>query len=481
MDFYDILFAKSQNKGGGGGGGGGGNPYDSVVFYDYDGSIIASYSKAEFSAMPENPTHEGLTAQGWNWTLEEINQQLEDVGGVVNVGQMYVTDDGKTRIYIELLEGRTSPSLVLQINGSVLVEWGDGSSSEASASGSAKIISHNYERLGNYTITITSVSGTYIIYNNFFKGSPSTTSVANDNTYYSMVKHIRLGNSTYILSNAFENFSGLETITLPDFRISIPSIAPSSAMNSSCFKSCYSLKHVTIPYGVGNMAAGYYMFSECGSLKSVSIPYGITEIGTSSFSECTSLRSITIPSSVTSIKDNALYWCSSITELVIPDKVTRIPYRFINNGYSLKSVIIKGTNLTYIGSSAFSTCKSLSDINLPSSVVGTLAGFSNCFSLKNINIPSGITAIDGGCFKNCYPLTKLTFSSNLTGINSTAFQGCVGMKEYHFLSTTPPTLYNTSAFSSIPSDCIIYVPMESVDAYKTATNWSTYASKIQGE
>lgn len=52
------------------------------------------------------------------------------------------------------------------------------------------------------------------------------------------------------------------------------------------------------------------------------------------------------------------------------------------------------------------------------------------------------------------------------------------MQSYHFQSINPPTLGGTSCFSSIPSDCIIYVPQGSGNAYKTATNWSAFASKI---
>ena len=36
-------------------------------------------------------------------------------------------------------------------------------------------------------------------------------------------------------------------------------------------------------------------------------------------------------------------------------------------------------------------------------------------------------------------------------------------------------------FASIVSDCVIYVPAASLDSYKTATNWSTYASYMRGE
>ena len=36
-------------------------------------------------------------------------------------------------------------------------------------------------------------------------------------------------------------------------------------------------------------------------------------------------------------------------------------------------------------------------------------------------------------------------------------------------------------FSGIVSDCVIYVPSAKLNDYKTATNWSTYASYMQGE
>lgn len=53
-------------------GGGGGASANAVNFRDYDGTIVQSYSAADFAAltaMPENPSHDGLTSQGWNWTL----------------------------------------------------------------------------------------------------------------------------------------------------------------------------------------------------------------------------------------------------------------------------------------------------------------------------------------------------------------------------------------------------------------------------
>ena len=69
----------------------------------------------------------------------------------------------------------------------------------------------------------------------------------------------------------------------------------------------------------------------------------------------------------------------------------------------------------------------------------------------------------------------------MTSIENYAFQACFGVKEYHLLPATPPTLSNTNAFNNIPDDCIIYVPAGSLEAYQTATNWSAYADQMQEE
>ena len=77
-----------------------GTPGD-ITFYDYDGTIVTSWTLAELAtktALPDYPSHNGLICQGWNWSLAD----LKTANRKMNVGAMYVTDDGKTRIYIHL-------------------------------------------------------------------------------------------------------------------------------------------------------------------------------------------------------------------------------------------------------------------------------------------------------------------------------------------------------------------------------------------
>ena len=102
----------------------------------------------------------------------------------------------------------------------------------------------------------------------------------------------------------------------------------------------------------------------------------------------------------------------------------------------------------------------------------------NYQSLVDVVLPDTVTQI--GNFYGMTSLQNLTIPASVTTISSGGFGGNTAMKEYHFLSTTPPTI-GSNSFSGIPSDCKIYVPSASLSAYQTATNWSTYASKMVGE
>ena len=133
-----------------------------INFYDYDGTIVASWTLAELasaSALPSNPSHAGLTAQGWNWSLADLKTE----NAKMNVGQMYITDDGKTRLYITIAaEGRMNVPLRWNQSASfgVTIDWGDGSATY-SVTGTGKLnTTHTYANIGDYIITFTVTSGT---------------------------------------------------------------------------------------------------------------------------------------------------------------------------------------------------------------------------------------------------------------------------------------------------------------------------------
>ena len=220
------------------------------------------------------------------------------------------------------------------------------------------------------------------------------------------------------------------------------------------FANCSNLTSITIPKGV--TAIGDYAFNGCKSLTSITLPEGVTVIGYEAFDGCTGLTSITLPEGVTEIGYYAFQGCSNLINITIPEGVTTIGVYTFQGCTNLASITIP-EGVTEIGYKAFDGCKSLTSINLPKSVkeIGYEA-FNRCNSLTSITIPEVVTVIEGCAFSNC---------SNLTGV--------------YCEPTTPPTL-GSNAFKSASASLVIYVPAESVEAYKAADGWSNYADKIVG-
>ena len=312
-----------------------------VTFYDYDGTVVASYSLEEaqaLTALPDSSTHEGLTFQGWNWSLEAIKA----MNRAVNVGAIYTTNDGKTRIYITLGEGRTSPLLGCCPNGTVIVDWGDGTTPDTLTGTSTSTIqytpTHNYTSPGNYVISLT-VDGTC-----GFLGSStsdnycyllkySTASDIRNRYYQNAITKIELGDSvTSIGERAFLYCVSLTSLTIPDNVTSIRSYA---------FSKCYSLTSLTIPDSVTRIEDG--TFQDYFSLTSLTIPDNVTSIGGYAFSGCYSLTRITIPDSVTSIGSYAFQNCFSLTRITIPDSVTSIGIYTFQNCYGMAEYHLKPT------------------------------------------------------------------------------------------------------------------------------------------
>ena len=278
------------------GGSASGAPGD-ITFYDYDGTIVTSWTLAELATktvLPDYPSHEGLTCQGWNWSLAD----LKTTNRKMNVGAIYITDDGKTRIYIRLEEGRTSPMLGVCPNGTVTVDWGDGTTQDTLTGTSTTTVkwtsNHAYAAPGEYVIKLT-VDGTMGFYGDLGSGGAilrySSSSDNRNAVYKNSVQKIEIGNGV-------------------------------TSIKQNAFNACYSLISIIIPNSITSIEES--TFNTCSSLSSITIPNSVTSIGNSAFYGCSSLSLITIPNSVTSIGTAAFNGCYSLSPITIPDSVTSI-------------------------------------------------------------------------------------------------------------------------------------------------------------
>ena len=257
---------------------------------------------------------------------------------------------------------------------------------------------------------------------------PYVSYVERDNTvHYNKPKETRVVAVFNVTSTTNETKIGYNVSNVD--KIEIDGVLLDSVVNSYTFDTLgehtimYTLKDSTDLKNVPYMS--------CPNLVSITIPEGITNIGSNAFAYCNNLASITIPNSVTSIGDAAFRSCSSLSTITIPNSVTSIEHDT----------------------------------------------FDNCTTLTSVTIPNSVTSVGQCAFTSCKSLTNVTIPSSVSNIGISAFASCSGLTSVICLATTPPTL-GESAFQSV-SGCKYYVPAESVDAYKTATNWKYYAADIE--
>lgn len=315
----------------GSGGGAVDAPIKDVNFYDYDGTRVYSYTAAEFlalSAMPENPTHSGLTAQGWNWSLADAKDQVTEIGAC-DIGQMYVTDDGKTRIYIQLFEGNLNPSVGLGLKGTAVIDWGDGTNSDTITGSSyttIKYASHLYSNEGLYTISISIISGNAVICGDstttyLLVNTPYSSSNTFNKLYSSSIQKIELGNSVTIGTYGLYYCSNLKAISVPDRQIFYNSDMTQSY--KYFFANTGKLNFLTIPKMTNESSKiiPYGAFAD-SSFSYISLPK-IQYLKNSEFFRSL-VRRLILPNSITEIGQFSCQGMIGASKLIIPSSVTTL-------------------------------------------------------------------------------------------------------------------------------------------------------------
>ena len=311
-------------------------PMSDVNFVDHEGNVLYSYSKNDFLAlneMPSLPLKNGLVGQGWNWSLEDVKAELAESSGIV-VGANYVTDDGKTRLYIRIPNASLKKVTIgfgQTIANGVEIDFGDGSAPTTYGSaGDAVSLYHTYQNIGDYCITLKPKDGCTMSLGQSSSSYGALGAILNDTrAERNILKKVEIG-------------SNVTTIT------------------RYAFNDCYSLKSISMPKEVTSI--NDYAFSGCRTLSSMIVSNGVTKIPTEAFKNCYAANFISLPNGVKDTNSNCLYNCGCLVSLYIP------------------------TSVNYIAQYSMYNCEVLTKISIPK-LVTTIYNYTfyNCYGLDLID------------------------------------------------------------------------------------------------
>lgn len=207
------------------------------------------------------------------------------------------------------------------------------------------------------------------------------------------------------------------------------------------------------------------------------LPDCLRQIGYGSFYGCKKLRRLVLPESLREINDGAFYGCTSLTEVNLPSKVTTWGEFIFERCTELAHVKVP-EGMTVIPRSMFCACSAMEGIKLPSTIVTIEPlAFKDCTGLVEIVLPKGLRDIGGCAFEKCISLRRVIIPPNINGLGVTAFNGCTSLREIVSESPVPPPL-GSSVFDGICGGATLYVPMESIEAYRESA-WGEYFTDIR--
>lgn len=344
-----------------------------VNFYDYDGTCLYAYTLAEAQALtelPPAPKHDGLVFQEWNWDLDDVralNQTLE-------IGANYITDDGKTRLYISIDHdnAKVVPIYIYQsVSNGVEIDWGDGSEVETIGGTGYVTTTHAYDTQGEYVIKLRVTSGDLHFGNNT-EAQGVFGSAAFAKTILRKAE-IGLGITT-LGRGAFADCRALKIITIPN---NVTDVA------AKAFQNNYAL--LCVIFGKSFYTSATYLFYDCTSLRLVSFGKSMECITNSMLRNCYSLSRVSIYSgSISSYTcfNYGLHNAYSLKKFELSDKATVIQANSFYANKSLTSFVVKH-GITTIGANAFYGCDALRVLRFLPTTPPTVAK-ANAFT----NIPT---------------------------------------------------------------------------------------------
>lgn len=459
-----------------------------INFYDYEGTLLYSYDISEIKnlkELPPLPYHEGLICQGWNWDYEDVIA----LDYPMNIGAMYITDDGKTRIHIciETMDYSTIPLYLYQsVSNGISIDWGDGSPIEALEGINNVSGSHSYAQVGEYVITLDPLDECVV-----GLGQSNNVGVVGNR---SLSSQPTMWNNTLIRKVFFgkniTKYMGCCTYCYYLEEATFPAYWTQWMLGTTC-----SIKHINIPKNVKTLPA-YSIASIAFYLKRISLPNGILELSMGIYG-CTELVSLTLPDSITSISNMSTM--NSLTSLRLPKNLVTAGNNCLQN-CNQTTIEELPTTLRIIGTSAFTGVRlkkadirgvselknsafkntTLRQFILPRKAEIMEQYFCSNTGIRKIVLPENLSAFETYAMMSNYFLMELYLPSTLQSIGVQAFAANWSCKFYDFTACNQvPVLSNSNAFQAIRTDCEIRVPEDLYEEWVAATNWATYADYIK--
>ena len=297
----------------------------------------------------------------------------------------------------------------------------------------------------------------------------------NNNGTYELQKEVN--NGTVIGTNKYKDRTDIVAVILPDNIIDTSDYG---------FSGCTNLEYINLS-NLQKIRRGCFGGSKlCGVVNCPNLNFlENNAFHNTNISKVENLGTITGLGGATNGGVSTFSQCHNLTSVVLPTTVKTIPNYCFNHDENLATINLE--NITSIGSAAFRDCSSLNlELNLPnltsmgaSCFSGT--GITKVLSLGSITSLGNFSTGTVACFAPCPNLTYVNLPATLTNIPGYCFVNDSKLETLICNATTPPKLYNTGVFSGCTL-LKIYVPYSEdhsiLNAYKTASNWSNYATKI---
>ena len=381
-------------------------------------------------------------------TIDQVNKTVTFTF-TLDIEDFRPTPNGNIQLLLQRIYQNKVALYITSTTTDYVIDWGDGTTTQATGTAKTEYI-HEYADDNLYNIEVQNCGN--VTYCSVIKNSPTSS----ENYKNSLVAYWTIGDS---------KVSGLMFGSSNNSSYAANNL---SVVGSDIFKNDTtrnSFNGIFMGTNISKIPEG--LFDNCLNVSTFEKAFRgtpITEIPSGLFTNCVLATNFT----------GCFMRCEHLTEIPsgLFDGLNNLQLGYYNSSDTYSKGCFEYSALTKIPAGLFDNCD--------------VINFGCCFKRCRIEeIPEGL-------FDNCLNVTDFSgcFYYGLAGVNKIVMPtfekitSSNGWKQSFYVYPNPsvvivpqvtPQPINSDTFSS-PNK--IYVPDESVDVYKAATNWSKYASNI---